>query len=400
MFEDILNSPDSSGIVPETLAKIKVVGVGGGGNNAVNRMIVAGLQGVDFISVNCDAQALLLSKAQNRIQIGEKLTKGLGAGANPEIGQKAAEESREIIIEQLRGADMVFVTAGMGGGTGTGAAPIVAECAREAGALTVGVVTKPFSFEGKRRMNQAEAGIVTLKERVDTLITIPNDRLLQVIDRRTSMIDAFRIADDVLRQGVQGISDLISVPGLINADFADVKTIMSNAGSALMGIGTATGDNGAVAAAEAAIKSPLLEASIEGARGVLFNITGGKDLSLFDVTEASNIITEAVDPDANIIFGAVIDEKLDDEIRVTVIATGFNGKNPALYPEKTGQSAIKTPGWNTPRQRGGATEVKANPPKQQAVADTPAKEEPSHGSIITGFSKDPGNDIPPWMQSR
>lgn len=400
MFEDILNSPDSSGIVPETLAKIKVVGVGGGGNNAVNRMIVAGLQGVDFISVNCDAQALLLSKAQNRIQIGEKLTKGLGAGANPEIGQKAAEESREIIIEQLRGADMVFVTAGMGGGTGTGAAPIVAECAREAGALTVGVVTKPFSFEGKRRMNQAEAGIVTLKERVDTLITIPNDRLLQVIDRRTSMIDAFRIADDVLRQGVQGISDLISVPGLINADFADVKTIMSNAGSALMGIGTATGDNGAVAAAEAAIKSPLLEASIEGARGVLFNITGGKDLSLFDVTEASNIITEAVDPDANIIFGAVIDEKLDDEIRVTVIATGFNGKNPALYPEKTGQSTIKTPGWNTPRQRGGATEVKANPPKQQAVADTPAKEEPSHGSIITGFSKDPGNDIPPWMQSR
>ena len=400
MFEDILNSPDSSGIVPETLAKIKVVGVGGGGNNAVNRMIVAGLQGVDFISVNCDAQALLLSKAQNRIQIGEKLTKGLGAGANPEIGQKAAEESREIIIEQLRGADMVFVTAGMGGGTGTGAAPIVAECARGAGALTVGVVTKPFSFEGKRRMNQAEAGIVTLKERVDTLITIPNDRLLQVIDRRTSMIDAFRIADDVLRQGVQGISDLISVPGLINADFADVKTIMSNAGSALMGIGTATGDNGAVAAAEAAIKSPLLEASIEGARGVLFNITGGKDLSLFDVTEASNIITEAVDPDANIIFGAVIDEKLDDEIRVTVIATGFNGKNPALYPEKTGQSTIKTPGWNTPRQRGGATEVKANPPKQQAVADTPAKEEPSHGSIITGFPKDPGNDIPPWMQSR
>jgi cell division protein FtsZ len=214
------------------------------------------------------------------------------------------------------------------------------------------------------------------------------------------MIDAFRIADDVLRQGVQGISDLISVPGLINADFADVKTIMSNAGSALMGIGTATGDNGAVAAAEAAIKSPLLEASIEGARGVLFNITGGKDLSLFDVTEASNIITEAVDPDANIIFGAVIDEKLDDEIRVTVIATGFNGKNPALYPEKTGQSTIKTPGWNTPRQRGGATEVKANPPKQQAVADTPAKEEPSHGSIITGFPKDPGNDIPPWMQSR
>ena len=239
MFEDITNNPTVSDIIPETLAKIKVVGVGGGGNNAVNRMITAGLRGVDFIAVNCDAQALFLSKAQNRIQIGEKLTKGLGAGANPEIGQKAAEESRDQLIEELQGADMVFVTAGMGGGTGTGAAPIVADCARQAGALTVGVVTKPFSFEGKRRMNQAEAGIVNLKDRVDTLITIPNDRLLQVIDRRTSMLDAFRIADDVLRQGVQGISDLISVPGLINADFADVKTIMSNAGSALMGIGTA-----------------------------------------------------------------------------------------------------------------------------------------------------------------
>ena len=284
MFENITSDPVDSGITPETLAKIKVVGVGGGGNNAVNRMITSGLKGVDFIAVNCDAQALLLSKAQNRIQIGEKLTKGLGAGANPEIGQKAAEESREVLIEQLRGADMVFVTAGMGGGTGTGAAPIVAECAREAGALTVGVVTKPFIFEGKRRMNQAEAGIVNLKDRVDTLITIPNDRLLQVIDRRTSMLDAFRIADDVLRQGVQGISDLISVPGLINADFADVKTIMSNAGSALMGIGTAKGDNGAVAAAEAAIKSPLLEATIEGARGVLFNITDIFDTYVYRIT--------------------------------------------------------------------------------------------------------------------
>ena len=395
MFEDIMNNPVGSGITPETLAKIKVVGVGGGGNNAVNRMITSGLQGVEFIAINCDAQALLLSKAQNRIQIGEKLTKGLGAGANPEIGQKAAEESREILIEQLRGADMVFVTAGMGGGTGTGAAPVVAECAREAGALTVGVVTKPFSFEGKRRMNQAEAGIVNLKDRVDTLITIPNDRLLQVIDRRTSMLDAFRIADDVLRQGVQGISDLISVPGLINADFADVKTIMSNAGSALMGIGTAKGENGAVAAAEAAIKSPLLEASIEGARGVLFNITGGKDLSLFDVTEASNIITEAVDPDANIIFGAVIDEKLDDEIRVTVIATGFNGKNPAL----TGQSQIQSPGWknnaNSPRK---TTEVKT--PAKPAIPAAPAKEEPARSNIINNNFRDTSNDIPPWMQGR
>ena len=392
MFEDILNNPADSGITPETLAKIKVVGVGGGGNNAVNRMITSGLQGVEFIAINCDAQALLLSKAQNRIQIGEKLTKGLGAGANPEIGQKAAEESRELLVEQLRGADMVFVTAGMGGGTGTGAAPIVAECAREAGALTVGVVTKPFAFEGKRRMNQAEAGIVNLKDRVDTLITIPNDRLLQVIDRRTSMLDAFRIADDVLRQGVQGISDLISVPGLINADFADVKTIMSNAGSALMGIGTAKGENGAVAAAEAAIKSPLLEASIEGARGVLFNITGGKDLSLFDVTEASNIITEAVDPDANIIFGAVIDEKLDDEIRVTVIATGFNGKNPAL----TGQSQIQSPGWKANARK--APEAKA--PAKPVAPAAPAKEDSARSGIISGFSRDTGNDIPPWMQGR
>ena len=385
MFEDIMNNPADSGITPETLAKIKVVGVGGGGNNAVNRMITSGLQGVEFIAINCDAQALLLSKAQNRIQIGEKLTKGLGAGANPEIGQKAAEESRELLVDQLRGADMVFVTAGMGGGTGTGAAPIVAECAREAGALTVGVVTKPFSFEGKRRMNQAEAGIVNLKDRVDTLITIPNDRLLQVIDRRTSMLDAFRIADDVLRQGVQGISDLISVPGLINADFADVKTIMSNAGSALMGIGTAKGENGAVAAAEAAIKSPLLEASIEGARGVLFNITGGKDLSLFDVTEASNIITEAVDPDANIIFGAVIDEKLDDEIRVTVIATGFNGKNPVL----TGQAHIKMPGSKvTPRPA-------APKPAPKPVQPAPA---PGPKPIINPapFSSTP--EVPPWIR--
>ena len=390
MFEDITNNPADSGITPETLAKIKVVGVGGGGNNAVNRMITSGLRGVDFIAVNTDAQALILSKAQNRIQIGEKLTKGLGAGANPEIGQKAAEESRELLVEQFKGADMVFVTAGMGGGTGTGAAPIVAECAREAGALTVGVVTKPFSFEGKRRMNQADNGIVNLKERVDTLITIPNDRLLQVIDRRTSMLDAFRIADDVLRQGVQGISDLISVPGLINADFADVKTIMSNAGSALMGIGTAKGDNGAVAAAEAAIKSPLLEASIEGARGVLFNITGGKDLSLFDVTEASNIITEAVDPEANIIFGAVIDDNLDDEIRVTVIATGFNGKNPAL----TGQSSIQTAGWKNSGKR---PAPEGKPAAKPAAPAAPAKEEPKRGSVISGFGRDT-TEIPPWMQ--
>ncbi len=310
----------------DQFAAIKVIGVGGGGNNAVNRMIAAGLNGVEFITVNTDAQALMHSQAPHRIQIGEKLTKGLGAGANPDIGEKAAQESRDEIIKALRGADMVFVTAGMGGGTGTGAAPVVAECAKEVGALTVGVVTKPFSFEGRRRQGQAELGTSKLKEKVDTLITIPNDRLLQVADKRTSMIDAFRIADDVLRQGVQGISDLIAVPGLINLDFADVKTIMTDTGSALMGIGYGAGDNRAVTAAEAAIQSPLLETSIEGAKGVLLNITGGPSLGLLEVNEAAAIISDAVDAEANIIFGAVINEQFQDEVRVTVIATGFDGR--------------------------------------------------------------------------
>ena len=395
-MEDITNNVNF-GIEQANLAKIKVVGVGGGGGNAVNRMIDAGVQGVDFIAVNCDAQALILSKAQTKLQIGEKLTKGLGAGANPEIGQKAAEESVDEITEKLKGADMVFVTAGMGGGTGTGAAPVVAECAKKAGALTVGVVTKPFSFEGKRRMNQAEAGIVNLKDKVDTLITIPNDRLLQVIDRRTSMLDAFKIADDVLRQGVQGISDLIAVPGIINADFADVKTIMSDAGSALMGIGTAKGDNGAVSAAEAAIKSPLLEASIEGARGVLFNITGGKDLSLVDVTEASNIITETVDPEANIIFGAVIDEKLQDEIRVTVIATGFRGNNPAIG----GQSKVKPVGWKNKRTEP-KMEATARPAASAGETKDASEAKRSDGHILGEFSSggQGATEIPPWMQGR
>lgn len=310
----------------DQFAAIKVIGVGGGGNNAINRMIAAGLQGVEFITVNTDAQALLLSQAPYRIQIGEKLTKGLGAGANPEIGEKAAQESRDEIIKSLKGADMVFITAGMGGGTGTGAAPVVAECAKEVGALTVGVVTRPFSFEGRRRQTQAERGIAKLKEKVDTLITIPNDRLMQVVDKRTPIMEAFRIADDVLRQGVQGISDLIAVPGLINLDFADVKTIMMETGSALMGIGTASGENRAVCAAEAAIKSPLLETSIEGAKGVLLNITGGVNLGLFEVNEAAEIISQAADPEANIIFGAVINESFEDEVRVTVIATGFDSK--------------------------------------------------------------------------
>ncbi len=307
-------------------AHIKVIGVGGGGNNAVNRMIFAGLKGVEFISVNTDSQALQMALASNKIQIGAKLTKGLGAGANPDIGQKAAEESKDDIEQVLRGADMVFVTAGMGGGTGTGAAPVVAEIAKEMGALTVGVVTKPFTFEGKKRMMQAEHGIQTLKEKVDTLITIPNDRLLQVVEKNTSIVEAFRIADDVLRQGVQGISDLIAVPGLINLDFADVKTIMKDTGSALMGIGSSSGDNRAVESARAAISSPLLETSIEGARGVLLNITGGTSLGLFEVNEAAEIIAQAADPEANIIFGAVVDERMEEEVRVTVIATGFDQK--------------------------------------------------------------------------
>jgi cell division protein FtsZ len=307
-------------------ASIKVVGVGGGGNNAVNRMISAGLQGVDFISINTDVQALNFSQAEVKLQIGAKLTKGLGAGANPEIGKRAAEESADELVKTLQGADMVFITAGMGGGTGTGATPLVAELAREVGALTVGVVTRPFSFEGRKRADQAENGIIELKEKVDTLIVIPNDRLLQVADKQTSITDAFRIADDVLRQGVQGISDLIAIPGLINLDFADVKTIMSQTGSALMGIGRATGEQRAAEAARMAISSPLLETSIEGARGVLLNITGGINLGLFEVNEAAEIISQAADPEANIIFGAVIDEDLKDEIRVTVIATGFDQK--------------------------------------------------------------------------
>jgi len=307
-------------------ASIKVVGVGGGGTNAVNRMIEAGLQGVHFVAMNTDGQALQASNASDRLQLGSKLTRGLGAGSNPEVGHNAAEESREEIRALIEGADMVFVTAGMGGGTGTGGAPIVAEIAKECSSLTVAVVTKPFSFEGRRRLSQAERGIAQLKEKVDTLIVIPNDRLLQVVEKRTSMLDAFKIADDVLRQGVQGISDLITVPGLINLDFADVRTIMTNAGSALMGIGRASGDDRAVKAAKQAVSSPLLEASIEGAKGILLNITGSSNLGLFEVNEAAEIIAEAADPEAMIIFGAVIDETLQDEIRVTVIATGFEGE--------------------------------------------------------------------------
>jgi cell division protein FtsZ len=310
------------------LAVIKVVGVGGGGTNAVNRMVDAGLRGVEFIAVNTDAQALLMCDADVKIHIGSKITRGLGAGADPAIGLEAATESRDELKEALKGADMVFVTAGKGGGTGTGAAPVIAEIARELGALTVGVVTRPFGFEGRKRADQAEGGIRQLREKVDTLIIIPNDRLLQVVEKRTSIVDAFRIADDVLRQGVQGITDLITVPGLINLDFADVRTIMRQAGSALMGIGVAGGENRAAEAAKAAISSPLLEASVEGATGILLNITGGPDMGLFEVNEAAEIIGSAADGDANIIFGAVIDEALGDQVRVTVIATGFDRHSP------------------------------------------------------------------------
>ena len=321
-------------------AVIKVIGVGGAGNNAVNRMVESGIKGVEFISVNTDVQALKYSKAGTKIQIGEKITKGLGAGANPDIGAQSAEESKAEITEALRGADMVFVTSGMGGGTGTGAAPIVAATAKEMGILTIAVVTKPFTFEGKKRLTQAERGIENLKGKVDTLIVIPNDKLLQVIDRKTSIIEAFKMADDILRQGVQGISDLIAIPGLVNLDFADVKTIMLGQGMAHMGVGRASGENRAEDAAKQAIQSPLLETSIEGARGVIINITGGDDLGLHEVNTAAELVQRSVDPEANIIFGTVTDTTMEDEIQITVIATGFE-KDVAINPATIGNSISK-----------------------------------------------------------
>lgn len=333
----------------EQLATIKVIGVGGGGSNAVNRMIESGIQSVEFITVNTDAQALNMARSEIKLKIGEKLTRGLGAGANPEVGKKAAEESRELLIQQLKGADLVFVTAGMGGGTGTGAAPVIAEIAKECGALTVGVVTRPFTFEGRKRAMQAEQGIAALKEKVDTLIVIPNDRLLEIIDKKTPMMEAFRVADNVLLQGVQGISDLIMVPGLINLDFADVKTIMSERGSALMGIGVGSGENRAADAARKAIQSPLLETSIEGARGVIMNITGGINMSLYEVNEAAEIVSAAADPEVNVIFGAIIDESLKDEIKVTVIATGFEHKAPSAVPQQR-RPAASAPNHAEPSQ--------------------------------------------------
>ncbi|HVF32162.1 MAG TPA: cell division protein FtsZ [Acidimicrobiales bacterium] len=314
----------AAGAGPNYIAEIKVVGVGGGGVNAVNRMIDAGLKGVEFIAVNTDAQALLMSDADLKLDIGRTITRGLGAGSDPDVGRAAAEEHRDEIEEALKGADMVFITAGEGGGTGTGAAPVIAEIAKDQGSLTIGVVTRPFAFEGRRRAVQAELGVNSLKDRVDTIIVIPNDRLLDIANDKTSMVNAFKMADEVLLQGVQGITDLITTPGLINTDFADVKMIMQNAGSAIMGIGVASGEGRAVTAAKLAITSPLLEASIDGAKGILLNIAGGSDLGLFEVTEAAETIHQVAHPDANIIYGQVIDDAMGDEVRVTVIAAGFN----------------------------------------------------------------------------
>ena len=355
-------------------AKIFVVGVGGGGNNAVNRMIDCGLDTVEFLALNTDSQALQASRAKQKIQIGTKLTKGLGAGADPEVGRKAAEESREEIKNKLQGADMIFITAGMGGGTGTGAAPVVADLAREMGALTVGVVTKPFSFEGRKRAQQAEMGITDLKEKVDAIITIPNDKILQMIDKKTSMAEAFSYADEVLRQGVQGISDLISKEAFINVDFADVKTITKNAGTTMMGIGIADGENKALEAAQAAISSQLLETSIDGAKGILFNITGGSSLSMMDINEASDFISSVADPDANIIMGAGYDESLGEAIRVTVVATGFDGKPKSSTPFTLPSRNLNVPvgrAANTPSNNGGLNLPPRREPEAPAAQNTP-----------------------------
>ncbi len=339
---------------------IKVVGVGGGGTNAVSRMVDAGLKGVEFLAVNTDAQALLMCEADVKLHIGAKVTRGLGAGANPEVGFQAAMESRDELKEALKGADMVFVTAGEGGGTGTGGAPVIAEIARELGSLTVGVVTRPFTFEGQKRSDQAEEGIKRLRDKVDTLIVIPNDRLLSVVEKRTSIIEAFRMADDILRQGVQGITDLITIPGLVNLDFADVRTIMSDAGSALMGIGVASGEGRAAEAARTAVSSPLLEASVEGATGILLNITGGADLGLFEVNEAAEVVTGAADRNANVIFGAVIDESHDDQVRVTVIATGFDGRYRRPKRERGEERAPVAAGERERGEAGGGFDVPAD----------------------------------------
>ena len=381
----------SGEIIPSSVARIKVIGVGGGGCNAVNRMIDSGLAGIEFWTVNTDAQALTYSSTTNTMQLGQKLTRGLGAGGNPSIGQKAAEESRDEIFQAVEGSDLVFITAGMGGGTGTGAAPVVAECAKEAGALTVGVITRPFTFEGRRRTSQADSGIAALQACVDTLIIIPNDKLLTVISEQTPVQEAFRVADDILRQGVQGISDIITISGLVNVDFADVRAVMADAGSALMGIGVGSGKSRAREAAIAATSSPLLETSIDGAGGVVFNITGGSDLTLHEVNQAAEIIYEAVDPNANIIFGAVIDDRLQGEIRITVIATGFSMESKSI-PSITGVSSCSCN--VTPMKRAPGTNVFEATVSPAAEAEE-TTEDPNNQPVIS-----PNLDIPEFLQRR
>jgi cell division protein FtsZ len=379
----------------DQVARIKVIGVGGGGNNAVNRMIEGGVQGVEFIAVNTDAQALNLSKAEIKMQIGAQLTKGLGAGANPEVGRKAVEESRRQLEDVLKGADMVFVTAGMGGGTGTGAAPAIAEISRELGALTIGVVTRPFGFEGRKRAANAANGIELMSQAVDTLIIVPNDRLLQIVDKRTPMIEAFREADNVLRQGVQGISDLIAVPGLINLDFADVKTIMSNQGTALMGIGVAKGEGRAVEAAKKAISSPLLETSIDGAQGILMNITGGKDLSLYEVQEAADLVASAADKELNMIFGSIINENFKNEIMITVIATGFVDKMARTRTISSTSQVAKEAQKRSTAQSQPQRERSREREHEQFI-----QEEPVHDNGGYGQESEDSLDIPTFLRNR
>jgi cell division protein FtsZ len=395
----------------ENFAQIKVIGVGGGGSNAVNRMIDEGLGGVEFLAVNTDAQALLLSEAPKRVRIGDKLTRGLGAGGDPEMGRKAAEESSDELYQVLDGADMVFITAGIGGGTGTGAAPIIAKVAKEVGALTIGVVTRPFTFEGSHRARTAQAGIELLKEQVDTLIVIPNDRLLQIVDKKANLQDAFRVADDVLRQGIQGISELITVPGLINLDFADVRTIMSEGGAALMAVGRASGEDRAHKAAESAISSQLLDVTIDGARGILFNVTGGSDMTLFEVNEAAAIIKETAHPDVNLIFGAVVDPDMGEELRITVIATGF--EQPAMSPQMRSQAHSRArereprrqPAMSTASLFGGRGQERQEPRRQPAPDNAPQAETPTISASpaepfpVRSFDKD-DLDIPAFLRRR
>jgi cell division protein FtsZ len=392
----------------ETFARIKVVGVGGGGTNAVNRMIEEGIQGVEFVAVNTDAQALMLAKAPNKVRIGEKLTRGLGAGGNPDTGRKSAEESAEALYATLKNADMVFVTAGLGGGTGTGAAPIVAQIAKECGALTIGVVTRPFTFEGAKRQQSAEAGMDALKEHADTLIVIPNDRLLQIVDKRASLNDAFRMADDVLRQGIQGISELITVPGLINLDFADVKAIMSEGGAALMAVGRAAGDERARNAAEQAISSQLLDITIDGARGVLFNVTGGPNMTLFEVNQAAAIIRETSHPDVNMIFGAVIDPNMGDEIRITVIATGFERagiprrivERPAAARTESGSRPIAVQLQNPAEMASVNSSSSASQPAPSMPVQQPIQSPASQPEFKPQTTYQEDLDIPTFLRNR